>query len=342
MPLKHWRTELNFQLGLVIILSSVSLLISACASNTSPNKVTNPSAFSSPSSTEKRVVKHALGEIEIPVNPQRVVVLDTAPLDAMLALGIKPIGSAVRIFDEFPTYLKDQTEGIAIVGQRPQPNLEKILLLKPDLILSNALEHQHIYDKLSQIAPTFFTETRGTLGNWQEPFLRYGDVLGRKQKAEELLSEYNSRVVELRQQLGEQLANTEVSLVFSWSGNITLLTKRNFPGAVLDDVGLARPPAQDRTDKSSESVSRENLDGINGDVIFLIGFASKSRNPSFTLSEFTSDPLFSQLEAVKQGRVYEVDGEVWGVGSSILAANGILDDLFKYLGPAERSETSRL
>lgn len=329
MPLNFWGTELTFKLGLVIILSSVPLLISACAGNTPSNGMTN--SVSSPLPTEKRAVKHALGEIEVPVNPQRIVVLDTAPLDTVLALGIKPIGAAVRFFDEFPAYLREQTEGITIVGPRPQPNLEKILLLKPDLILSNALEHQHIYDKLSQIAPTFLTETRGSFGNWKEPFLRYGEVLGRKQKAEELLSKYNSRVVQLRQQLGDELANTKVSLVGSWNGNIGFLTKSSFPGSVLDDVGLARPPAQNRKGDFAEPVSRETPDSINGDVIFLLTFASKNRGRSLSLNEFTSDPLFSQLKAVKQGRVYEVDAEVWGVTSSIQAANGILDDLFKYL-----------
>ena len=280
MPLKHWKPELTFQLGLVIILSSVPLLISACASNTPSDRIANPSVVSSPSSTEKRVVKHALGEIEIPVNPQRIVVLDTAPLDTVLALGIKPIGAAVRIFDDFPTYLQDQTEGITIVGPRPQPNLEKILLLKPDLILSNALEHQHIYDKLSQIAPTFLTETRGAFGNWKEPVLLYGDVLGRKQKAEELLSKYNSRVAKLKQQLGEKLVNTRVSLVNVSEDNIFFLTTNSFPGSVLNEVGLARPPGQDKTGNFAKSVSRENFDIINGDVIFPAYFFTKTQSKS--------------------------------------------------------------
>lgn len=38
-----------------------------------------------------------------------------------------------------------------------------------------------------------------------------------------------------------------------------------------------------------------------------------------------------QLEAVRKGRVYEVDTFIWIAGETPVAANLLLDDLFKYL-----------
>ena len=46
---------------------------------------------------ESRSVEHAMGVTEVPVDPQRVVVLDTGELDSALALGVVPVG-AVSIF----------------------------------------------------------------------------------------------------------------------------------------------------------------------------------------------------------------------------------------------------
>jgi iron complex transport system substrate-binding protein len=68
-----------------------------------------------------------------------------------------------------------------------------------------------------------------------------------------------------------------------------------------------------------------------GDVVFLLHTNSDNVPGSLTVNQFANDPLFSQLQAVQQGQVYQVDAEVWHLGSNILGANRILDDLFKYL-----------
>jgi hypothetical protein len=47
------------------------------------------------------------------------------------------------------------------------------------------------------------------------------------------------------------------------------------------------------------------------------------------LQSVKTDPLWLQLTAVQQGRVYEVPG--YWIGSGILAANAVLDDLERYL-----------
>jgi len=41
-----------------------------------------------------RTVLHALGETEIPAQPERIVVLDGGELDAVISLGVVPVGIA--------------------------------------------------------------------------------------------------------------------------------------------------------------------------------------------------------------------------------------------------------
>ena len=65
---------------------------------------------SAPSSAAEavRTVEHAMGTAEVSGTPERVVVLDTGELDAVLALGVTPVG-AVRtgVSDELPAYIED-------------------------------------------------------------------------------------------------------------------------------------------------------------------------------------------------------------------------------------------
>ncbi len=41
-------------------------------------------------------------------------------------------------------------------------------------------------------------------------------------------------------------------------------------------------------------------------------------------------PLWRQLKAVQQNHVYLIDGSTWG-GGNLLAADAVIDDLYKYL-----------
>lgn len=101
-----------------------------------------------------REIRHALGTTTIESKPERIVVLDTGELDAMVQLGIRPVGAAEYNAAGLPQYLRDQVQGIEVVGTTAEPDLEAILALNPDLILSSKLRHEAIYDRLSAIAPT--------------------------------------------------------------------------------------------------------------------------------------------------------------------------------------------
>lgn len=267
-----------------------------------------------------RVIQHAMGETCVPTNPQRVVVLDL--LDSALALGVKPVG-ATTYDGKFRSYLLEQTRGIEQVGLVEQPNLESILRLQPDLILGINW-HDAIYAQLSQIAPTVLAKGDREI-DWKLWLRTYAKALGRTPVAEKLVDNYDKRVELFRQQMGRRLSQTQVSIVMSWDGYRTYM-KRSFSGQILNDLGLSRPPLQDK-EKVNEDISLELIPRMEGDVIFL---AIGGNNPS-NVGKLVNHPLWSQLKAVQQKRVYEVDADVWIAGYSPVAANVVLDDLFKYL-----------
>ncbi|MBP1991948.1 ABC-type enterochelin transport system substrate-binding protein [Paenibacillus eucommiae] len=126
----------------------------------SSNVVSSPAAGTD--SNAKRTMKDAYGDVEVPANPVRIVVLDIGALDNLLELGIKPVGapSILSPGDPYPSYLKG-TDGIENIGSVNEPNLEVIDRLKPDLIIGNKDTHDGIHDQLKQIAPTVFVETLG-------------------------------------------------------------------------------------------------------------------------------------------------------------------------------------
>jgi iron complex transport system substrate-binding protein len=277
-----------------------------------------------------REVKHAMGSARVSGPPQRVVVLDTGELDSAVALGVKPVGAVEAIAGEgFPAYLADEVAGVKKVGTIEQPSLEAIAALRPDLILSSKLRHEAIYDQLSRIAPTVFTEEVGV--TWKENFALHAEALGRQEEARGLAQEYDGKVRAVRDALGERLADTEVSVVRSVGDEVRIYLKANFLGTILEDIGLPRPRSQDEQE-FSETATRERIPDLDGDVMFLARFGDEHR----LLGQLMDSPLWSRLDVVKSDRVYEVPDDLWFLGIGNLAARKVVDDLSAILVDGRR------
>ncbi|TAF06168.1 MAG: iron-siderophore ABC transporter substrate-binding protein [Nostocales cyanobacterium] len=306
----------DHQIKLLVFSIITALIVIGCGVNTPKNVIFN-SVNVTP---EMRVFKHAMGETKIPLHPQRVVVL--GGLDNVLALGVKPIAATTLGDYKFQAYLQDLTSDIEKIGTNGQPNLEKILYLKPDLILGFSWDAE-LYEQLSKIAPTVLVDKDI---DWKDWLKQYAEALGKTAKAEKLLQEYDQKIAILRQKMGTNLSETKVSLVNFWANYTRLYMSRSFGGSIIKEIGLPRSQYENK-DKNHENISLELVPQIGGDVIFLIlGGHNESR-----LKQFINHPLWSQLQAVQQNRVYPVTGDVWIAAWGIIGANRALDDLFKYL-----------
>lgn len=270
---------------------------------------------------QPRSVVHAMGRTQVRGTPERVVVLDTGELDSVVALGIKPVGAVEAIAGAgFPAYLADAVKGVKLVGTIEQPNIEAIVALKPDLILSSKLRHEAIYDELSRIAPTVFTEEVGVA--WKANFALHARALGRTGDARRLQAEYETKARALGTDLGERRNDMAASVVRSVGDEVRIYEKANFLGTILEDVGLPRPRAQD-DDEFATTATQERIADLDGDVMFLSRFGDDHR----LLGRLQASRLWPRLRVVQAKRVYEVPDDLWFLGIGNLAARRILDGL---------------
>lgn len=295
-----------------------------------PSLAPEPTAAqaSSESSDKPHLIRHAMGESEVPAKPLRVVTLDMGELDAALTLGIKPVGS-VTIFDDgsFPAYLGDKTAGIEPVGTISSPNLEKIAALKPDLILSSKNRDEERYELLSQIAPTVFAERLGDA--WINNFLLFADALGEKEQGEAKVAAYQQRLAELNSKLSVEGDVPVVSMVrFMKGGQVRKYHNASFIGTILTGAQLGRPESQTLGDKVWTEVNKETLSAVDGDVIF---YGIYGADDESSLADYEQDPLWQQLGAIKNNKIYRVDDDYWFTSIGLIAANLVIDDLEQHL-----------
>ena len=300
------RIHRLIKLFLLVVLSFL-FIITACNKPITQN--TNISTLEKETPSDCRVIKHRRGEACVPLEPKRIVALDVpAILDPLIALDIKPLGTVVDSFGDgqdwsgnryFPALLPELVEGIEIVGVEPTPSVEKILKLKPDLILL-ANQFESSYEQLSKIAK----------------------IVGKQKQGEEVLARYQERISKFNERLGKRLVNSEISVLGYYQNQLYISANWASYFQVFRDIGLKIKPILLKK-KEFSNISIETVSDFDADIMFFIEFNSPSK-------PLLQNPLIQSLSAVKNNRAYFVDATVWEFYGPI-GMNLFLDDLSKYL-----------
>jgi iron complex transport system substrate-binding protein len=301
-----------------------------------------PGNAQAPGGTETRTVTDVEGtEVQVPSRPRRVVTLSEPTLDGALALGVTPVGTVTgRGQQTVPNYLADQAGDIPILGGVAQPNFEAIGAAKPDLILVDGTSINNnppVVEALRQIAPVVYTGYAG--GDWRVNFRQVADALNLVEDGERVIAEYEAHAA-----AGQEALSAYADQTFSvvrWQGtSASLILKELLPGQALEDLGLGRPPSQDRTGRGhAEPVSLENLQDADADWMFFgtLGGSSVS-NPDAggtadlagareALDEAVAVPGFTQLHAYQNDRIVLVDGSAWTSTGGPILMNRIIADV---------------
>ncbi|TWK91740.1 Iron(3+)-hydroxamate-binding protein YxeB [Bacillus paralicheniformis] len=111
---------------ILTVLLAFSVFLSGCQSGQKQTASKNEA--------KTRVVETINGNVTVPANPKRVVTIGYA--GTMLAFGIKPLGETGKYLES--PYIKDHISEIKNIGGKDgfSVSVEKILKLKPDLIVS--------------------------------------------------------------------------------------------------------------------------------------------------------------------------------------------------------------
>jgi iron complex transport system substrate-binding protein len=277
-----------------------------------------------------RTVKHAMGETVIPAQPKRVVALDQSFVDAVLTLETPVVGyTTYRSIDStLPDYLgtvaTEYGKEATTVGTLEQPSLEKVMALKPDLIVSAKVRHEALYDKLSKIAPTVFSETTGAI--WKDNVRLMGQALGKEELAEARIKAYEDRAGKIGAAIKEKEGELPTISVVRFAGEDTvrLYVENSYSGLVLKDVGFPRPEGQPAVkDAIAVDISQERIAELDADRIFVATYPDPaSDGPK---DKFLKNPLWGKLKGDK----HEVSDLTWMSAVGIQGAHAMLDDLAK-------------
>ena len=294
--------KLNRHMLICSLLLLVGIMLAACGSTNEETK--KEEATTSESTT--RVYKDYLGhEVEIPVDPERVVYHGEGYGD-LLALNIKTVGAGFSWITNYAW--EDRVKDVEDVGF--PINVEKTLSLKPDLIIIGTSDEK-TYSQLSKIAPTIVFDTFAPLN---QRLTELGDILNKKEEATQWMDAYTEKADKMWESLvADDIIKPDetASVLTYYPGDRLFVMARAGLSQVLYDSNVLKPG--DNIQKILDDgtgfaeISTELLPEYAGDRIFILTPVDDEAKQS--TKEMMESPIWKNLPAVKNGHVYTFDIE---------------------------------
>jgi iron complex transport system substrate-binding protein len=279
-----------------------------------------------------RLVRHAGGTSRVPTQPRRVCALTAA--DELLAVGLKPVAHSIAD-GNFPDYL---AEDLADVPWIPNvygahlPNMEAIVRVRPDLIITRTTSRQ-TYLQLSKIAPVVVLLDH--LQHYRERVLDVGTIVGRRSEAEARVAWYEAKVTAAKAAIHPVLQGRTIAMMRVRPKSYRLLGDQHHVSPLLyGDLEVKAPDlVVNRT--WSSTMSPEQL--LKFDADYLIITADSATEGQRTLRELENHPVWRRVPAVRNGRVLALSKYRHWADAGILGRARGIDDVLRLVAPESQA-----
>lgn len=241
-------------------------------------------------------------EVEIERLPQRIISLAPSNTEILFALGLEDRIVGVTQFCNYPEAAKAKPR----VAGYSTPDIEKVVSLEPDLILAESIHEKTALSAMESVGLTVIVMSAKSLDTVLRDITLVGQITGKSRAAAQLVDEMRNRIKAVTAKT-EGLAPEQRPRVLYvyWHDPIWTTGSETFSNDVIQKAGGVNIFADDF--KKSRVVSLEAVIDRNPQVIIISGMGA-TRNLIY--NSIRTHPSLSAVEAVINGRVYQVDGDL--------------------------------
>lgn len=309
--------KIVFSLAVLVMITGLA----GCGSQEKGESTSASTAAVAPAEIE---VTDSNGKVTVPFSPKKVVVFDNSALDTMDALGVgdRVVGAATS---NMPDYLKSYA-AVDSAGGIKEPDLEKINQIQPDLIIISGRQRDFQKD-LEAIAPTIFlsVDNENTWSSIDNNIQTIAQIFGKEEEAKKQLTALQTRIANLSETA--EASKEKALVVMMNEGSLSAFGLGSRYSIVYDTFGFT--PVDDTLEASThgQNISYEYLLEKNPDIIFVID-RTKAIGGDTSQSTLTENELVQQTTAGKNGKVIELNPQVWYLaGSGIESLDIMLSDV---------------
>ncbi|MGN9867242.1 iron-hydroxamate ABC transporter substrate-binding protein [Bacillus swezeyi] len=278
---------------LIPFLLLLTLIISACGNEESTTK----DSSSTKKESETITYQSETGPIEVPADPQRVVML-SGYTGNVLDLGVNVVG--VDTWSKNNPTFKEKLKDVQEVSE---DDLEKIIELEPDLII--ALSTVKNLDKLNEIAPTV-TYTWGKV-DYLTQHVEIGKLLNKEKEAQAWVDDFKQRAEEIGEDIRTKIGeNSTVSVIEAYGKDLYVYGNNWARGTEIlyqtMKLNMPEKVKEDALKAGYYTLSAEVLPEYAGDYVILSKYSDAD-------TSFQQTDTYKNIPAVQNGHVIEMQGE---------------------------------
>ncbi|MFH9394984.1 ABC transporter substrate-binding protein [Streptomyces sp. NPDC017556] len=257
-------------------------------------------------------------QVSLPKPPEKIVCLVALCDDILVELGMTPTATNSQVLAH-PKFLgeKKAAEVPVVPGGFLSPEVEAILSHRPDLVIGLEDTHGKLAPALKG-ATTFWPVQPGS---WQDSvgYLRdLAALTGRTDQGVTAEKTFRTRLAQAEKRKSDKTA----LIVYGSDENFGVATPESDVAAGLFPK-ISHYPWKSRGVDGSYSL--EEILARDVDVLFVetLSFGAPDGKLSDKLAK---NPLWSRIPAVRNGKVIEVDSEVWAKGRGTRSLGVVLDE----------------
>ena len=252
-------------------------------------------------------------KVHIPAEPKRIVFLNASNLEIFASIGGKAVGSPTS--NSYPEDIKAGLAGIPEVGQIHAPNLEKIMSLKPDLVVgTNVPFHVMLRKPLEMAGVPLYLNMINSYEDVLKSIDDFGRFAGKEKEAAAKRAQIERDYAELTKDV-QKGKGPKVLIIFGAPDSFNMSTKLSFSGDLVERLGGVNiaNKADNVKDSSFIPLSMEFVAKENPDVVMLITMGGSKEILDKLRANMRDNVIWHDVTAVKNNRVYQLPPSLFTV-----------------------------
>ena len=283
---KDWKMK-------VLLLTLLSLILAACSSSDQTEKketVTDKEQVTEDS--EQRIIAGTVVVADI---------LDKLELDAIAV-------------PETEKQLAKRFGGLPTIGNAMEPDMEIVKSLNPTEVLSVSTLEYDLQDKFKQLnIPVDFLNFQSVDAMLKE-ITSLGKRYDREAQADALVKDLQKNI-EAVQSVAANKEGPRVLILLGIPGSYLVATENSYAGDLVKRAGGIN--VMEGQDAEYLSSNTEYLHNSNPDIILRLSHGMPDEVVEMFDEEFKTNDIWKHFDAVKNGKVYDVEEELFGTTSSL-------------------------